>query len=62
MKEWTSKMELHHCRGTKEPRLFNFHFERRGGHSGYSTWMATFREDELVELQEKIQKSLRSES
>ncbi len=61
MREWTSEMEIHHCKGTKDPRLFNFNFKRKGGHAGYSTWMATFREDELKELQKIIRISLSTE-
>ncbi|GAH39153.1 unnamed protein product, partial [marine sediment metagenome] len=40
------------------PRLFNFHFKRVGGRLGYSTCNATFREDELKELEKLIQTSL----
>jgi len=58
MKEWTTEMELDHCEGTNNPRLFNFHFKRKGGRLGYATWNATFREDELEELGELIQSSL----
>ena len=58
-KDWKTEFTLHHCKGTENPRLFDYRQVRTGGHSGYHDSMATFKESELIELRDLIDSTLK---
>jgi len=58
---WKTKIKIAKLKGSENPRIFKFSFERKGGKLCFSRWQATFREDELNEIKNKIDSVINDE-